>query len=214
MKRSNSLFVLVSIFSLLMLMTPDLVYASWYADLYLGGAVTEDNDLTERSRSGGVSTTTKTKDENFDSSFTAGGRFGHWFDSDPWLGFALDASYFKPDAGDLDITVVPLSVLLMLRYPGERLQPYAGIGPGIFFMDADGDLNDAGINDFSDKKVDTGLDARLGLKVKFKTHFAVFGEYRFTYVRTEFKDNISGANVDVNTDITTHHFLVGMSYSF
>ena len=61
MKRSNSLFVLVSILSLIMLMTPGLVYASWYADLYLGGAVTEDNDLTVRSRSGGVTTTTKTK---------------------------------------------------------------------------------------------------------------------------------------------------------
>ena len=87
------------------------VFAEGFIDLYLGAAVTRDSDV--KATAFGVSETGRVE---WDRSFTAGGRFGFWFESLDWLGLALDASFFKPDR---DITVIPVSALAMLPTPAQ-----------------------------------------------------------------------------------------------
>jgi hypothetical protein len=92
-------------------------------------------------------------DTSFEDSITYGMRAGYWFGK--WAGLALDVFTFEPnlDAGDFtqdaDVRVIPISALLMLRwpllaseeYPLGRLHPYIGGGPSLFLTKFEGDVN-------------------------------------------------------------------------
>src|SRR5438477_12401437 len=159
------------------------VFAEGFIDLYLGAAVTRDSDV--KATAFGVSETGRVE---WDRSFTAGGRFGFWFESLDWLGLALDASFFKPDS---DITVIPVSVLAMLRlpllkdkdkgFPHGRLQPYIAAGPGLFISRADGSFG-TGLSSVSDTSVDLGVDVRGGLAFLSTMNIAPLAQYRGTLV--------------------------------
>ena len=189
--------------------------AEWFTDLYLGGTITQDADATVR-----VLGTSFTERADFGSDFTLGGRVGHYFERLPWLGWAFDASYYQLAE---DLTVVPLSALLLLRWPllphqdvpKGRLQPYVGIGPGLFWSHATPDVMlDTQTERFSATSVDLGLDARAGFVWQFHKHTAIFWEYRFTHVNPTFTDDVSGVRTTTEAPLNTHHLQVGLSFRF
>ena len=188
--------------------------AEWVTDVYLGAAITQKDDVTIQIE--GLRASEKV---NFDTSFTLGGRVAYWFESTPWLGLAIDASVYNPDA---DLTVFPISALLMLRwplltsveFPKGRLQPYAGIGPGVFISTTKVDLRPEVPAEFSDTSIDLGLDARAGIAWLFAKNTAVFAEYRFTHVSPRFEDRPADLQTTVDVDLNTHHMLVGISFRF
>ena len=86
-----------------------------------------------------------------------GGRGGYWLDALPWLGFALDASYFEArqsvdpiDNRILELRSIPISGLVMVRYsllvssdfPHGQFYPYAAIGPAGFLTEMKAKLGD------------------------------------------------------------------------
>jgi opacity protein-like surface antigen len=184
----------------------------WFADIYLGASVTQNTD---------VSTTTAgpttSQDELYGSSVNPGLRVGRWFESIPWLGLALDASYFGPQD---DIQVIPISALLMARltllkdadFPDGRLHPYVGVGPGLFVTHLDGDLGS--FREVSDTTVDVGADVRLGVLLRVEGNIAIFSEYRFTHVSPSFSFDTAGGTRDADTTFNTHHVVVGVSFRF
>ncbi|MFQ5896466.1 MAG: outer membrane protein [Nitrospinota bacterium] len=222
-ERERTLLVVAVLVFALLAVAPIPASAEGFGDLYLGGAFTMDEDVTVR----GLGLSVK-EEVDFDTSFTLGGRIGYWFEGSPSFGIALDVSFFQPDGEDTgidaDITVVPISALLMLRFPLQtseefpkgRLQPYLGVGPGLFITKVEQDvtLDSVVVGDFSDRTTDLGLDARAGLAWLFQKNFAIFAEYRFTHVEPEVKDNVAGVTVEAETDLDTHYFLVGISYRF
>jgi opacity protein-like surface antigen len=198
--------------------------AELFMDLYLGGAFSHDADFTLTGDGLRI-----TGDGDTDDSFTVGGRFGYWIETIPWLGIAFDASFFQPDLEDTDVTIIPLSLLLMARlqvlksdnFPRGQFQYYVGVGPGMFISDIDADFVLVGpppfrplTSSFSDSSVDIGLDARAGLAWYLTKHWSVFAEYRFTYVEPDFKDDLFGFDLETDLDFKTHHALVGVSYHF
>src|SRR4030095_14779336 len=119
--------------------------AEGFVDLRVGGAFTEDNDVEFTRPGGGGSVEFPTE---YEDSVTGGVRGGYWFESLPWLGLAADVSYFAPDddtSFGAEYDVIPLSPLLMGRvpiatseeFPHGRVQPFIGVGPGIFVSLAD-----------------------------------------------------------------------------
>jgi opacity protein-like surface antigen len=191
---------------------------TWFVDLYLGGVVPEDGNVDGKASPFGVSISDSAK-ADYDNTYTAGGRVGFWSPSTPWIGCALDVSYFELEADGTETKVLPVSALAVLRYPGDRLQPYIGIGAGAFFTDTKVDIQLAGENEnFSDTAIDFGLDARAGLAWTLFRRFALFGEYRFTYFEAEYNEKISSSGTETNVDIKTknkiHYFLLGVSYRF
>lgn len=111
--------------------------AEWFGDIYAGWTFTENRDVKLDDRGVGRGTF---RDVEFDSSVSWGGRFGHYFDSLPFLGLALDFSHFSSNispqsvhlegcflvggcgsgrggTGSFDVTGTALSVDLMLRLP-------------------------------------------------------------------------------------------------
>jgi hypothetical protein len=184
--------------------------AEWFIDLYGGGAFTQDVDVTIRN---GVTVDDTVK---LDDELTGGGRVGYWFNGLPWLGVALDVSYFAP-AGDGDVVetrleVLPISPLVMLRaslaaspeFPRGRVQPYLGVGPGFFVTDVKVDAPALGERR-SDSQLEVGGDVRAGITFMITPGIGIFTEGRYTF----FSTNPGGRSTEF--DVETFHALAGVS---
>jgi Outer membrane protein beta-barrel domain len=186
--------------------------AEWFLDFYGGGAFTQDADVKLR---GG---TTLDDQVEFDTEATGGGRLGYWFSAIglPWLGVALDVSYFAPKASgttiDTRLEVIPISSLAMFRapllaspaFPFGQLQPYIGAGPSLFIADVKIDSPLTGERR-SDAQAEVGGDLRGGITFLFTPNFGVFAEGRYTFFRT----NPGGQNTEF--DVETFHALGGLT---
>ncbi|MGH2357223.1 MAG: outer membrane protein [Candidatus Limnocylindria bacterium] len=207
MRRSS---VLLSIAVAVLAFAPA-ASAEWFLDGYIGAAVTQNDKITFTTFG-----TEETQDVTYSASPVFGVRAGHWFDAIPWLGLAVDASYFRVSR---DSHIFPLSGLVMARYGflrddefrEGRLQPYAGIGPGLFISKIDGSL---GFNDASDTSTDLGLDLRLGVAYAFERNWFGFLEYRYTHVSPSFRIETFEGKTPADTKFDTHHISVGVSYRF
>ena len=191
---------------------------TWFMDLYLGGVVAEDGDVDGKATPFGVSLNDSAK-ADYDNTYTVGVRGGFWLPNIPWVGAAVDVSYFDLDGEGTDTKVLPVAALAMFRYPSNRLQPYFGIGAGIFFTDTKVNIQFGGQNkNFSDTAADLGLDTRAGLAWRLSTSFTIFGEYRFTYFEADYNDKINSGGTETNVEIQIkneiHYFLLGLSYRF
>jgi Outer membrane protein beta-barrel domain len=186
--------------------------AEWFLDVYGGATFTQDTDIKFR---GGTTLDDKVK---FDTVGTGGGRLGYWLDGLglPWLGVALDASYFAPKASDAPIDtrleVIPISGLLMLRaplfasvaFPHGQLQPYVAGGPSLFIADVK--IEDPVTGERrSDAQVEIGGDLRAGIAFLFTPNFGIFAEGRYTFFQT----NPGGQNTEF--DVEAFHALGGLT---
>ena len=70
----------------------------WFVDLYLGGVMPEDSDVDGKAEPYGVTITDSANNVDYDNTHTFGGRAGGWAQEFPWIGMALDFSYFKMKA--------------------------------------------------------------------------------------------------------------------
>jgi opacity protein-like surface antigen len=217
--------ILIIVLFCLIIISPQVVCAEWFTDLYLGGAWTSDGDIKQKSPGPSVS-----MKEDFDKSFTIGYRVGHWFNKFPYLGLAIDGSYFSadPDFGNIadgDLWFIPISTLVMGRipilrdpdFPMGKFQLYGGAGPGLFYSEAE--VNDISFignvsEDFSDESFDIGLDTRLGFAWMVDKILAVQIEFRYTYVEPEYSDRILGEKFKYEVEVETYHALIGLSYRF
>lgn len=187
--------------------------AEWFADFYLGPAITAGSDLDFK-----VFGQDQTQKLAGRSSPEFGLRFGRWLEDFnlSWLGLAADVSYFRPA---IDVQTVPISVLLMARYgffkddefTRGRLQPYVGIGPGLFISNASGTIGSLEVDDTS---ADIGLDFRAGLAFHFDPNWAAFTEYRFTHITPSWNVKVFGGETSGSTTFNTNHILLGISYRF
>ena len=209
---------------------PTFAWAEWFLDIYGGESTTQDVRITADIKSYsifGSLSQSHAEEVDFDSSFTMGGRLGYWFEKLPWLGVSLDLSYFKAEGEKAEFNVVPLSLLLMLRwslfksenFPKGKLQPYAGVGPGYFFTDSRVNFRPALQDSVSGSSGEIGFDARAGLAWQFHKHWAIFGEYRYTDVKIDFTQEdflpiFAGTDISTKTHLKSNHFLAGISYRF
>jgi len=184
--------------------------AEMFLDLYGGGAFPMDSDTTI-SGPGYVTIGVSPYKE----SFVVGGRVGYYFDRGvPWLGLALDVSYFQ---ADIDVPngakneVVPVSLLLMLRtpllqtpaFPRGRLQPYVGIGPSFVYSKSKSGTA-------SDTSFDIGFDLRFGLTWMLTRNIGLFGEYRFSWVQPGYDLNEG----HVEPEFAVNHLAAGLTFRF
>jgi len=204
-----------------LIVSPTLARAEWFGDIYIGKASTEDGEIFRLTH--GVSSTER---RSFDSSFIIGLRVGKWLENTPWLGLAIDYSIFSTNIDYRDVFVSPISFLAMVRmqliqsaeFPRGRLQPYFCAGPALCYSELNsfspapwGPINKVG-DPFT--SIDLGLDLRVGLMWGITHNLAIFGEYRFSSFKPKFGEDIYGMWENVETELTTHHGLAGVSYRF
>jgi hypothetical protein len=220
------------------LMTPVIggARAEGFVDLRLGGGVTEDTDVTVKvGPIGNVSQQTSSATTGFDYGISVGIGGGYWLESLPWLGFALNLSYFKANedavSDPLKLDVFPIAGLLMLRYPlfksdaypNGRLQPYFGVGPAAFVSVAELTPKTIGLaGKLNDTNTDIGLYAQLGIKYFFNIptlpgkSYGLFVEQRYTrYDPSGFKDVVDTVPLEVNLDpLSSWHTAAGLAFHF
>lgn len=154
-----------------------------------------------------------------------GGKIGHYFSAARWLGVELDIYNSTPHLKEQSTTfsgpggsaAIPLSgayqrVLtiapnVMLRYPGKRVQPYIGVGPGFFL----GRIRDAATGD-SQSSTRVGLHALVGVKLFITPQVSVFTEGKINYAKFSYGDepNLFG----FTATYFTQHITFGVGYHF
>ena len=173
-------------------------------------------------------------DQSLQNSILYGAKVGHYFKAIPWFGieaevynttphikqqlvtFSGTAGTFGPaELPGLNfrvLTVAPFN--LMFRYHKTKLQPYVGVGPGIFFARAhDPSLT----SDNSQSSVGIGINALVGLRYYFTRHVSLFGEGKFNYARFSFDQTPAGANFNLfgfDADYRIFHASFGLSVHF
>ncbi len=216
-----------------LLMAPALACAEFFADLYAGATLPGHAEAIHTQTQPTAANLTRQLD--FGTGPTLGFRAGYWFARYPWLGMAGDLSYFSRSAEGASISAVPISLLVMLRWPllvndehpTGKLQPYIGFGPS--FVAGDSSIDVTPLPKTQDGSYTAlGADARAGLLWKFHKHIGVFGEYRFIYFSADAFDEqcppppqpcraVPHDAITVNTtdiSLTNQQILMGLRFSF
>jgi opacity protein-like surface antigen len=154
------------------------------------------------------------------TSLMYGAKLGYYFDQLPWLGVETEVYNSNPHIKQQDVRIgntnlgsipgahhrmltwSPVTVVGRLQFGG--LEPYAGVGLGLFF---------SRISDESGSNSDTavGLNTQLGLRYRITPHVAVFGEWK--YNRASLNHDLGGG-VKFEGDYSAHILAFGVGYHF
>jgi hypothetical protein len=193
-----------------------------FIDLFFGTATTLDGDVSAPSHI--ANTQSVSRNVQFRSSALFGIRVGTWLENYPYFGLAGEVSYFQANASTVSIWYVPISFLVMGRYPflrtdtvpDGRLQLYGGalvslIGPG----DIEVDFTPETANKAGNIAVGTGVGVLLGIKWCLPS-YALFSEFRLKQDNMEFRQiGLYGeAPESVSADLESRQLLFGVSFRY
>lgn len=87
---------------------------------------------------------------------------------------------------------------VVYRYPGQVVQPYAGVGLGLFWFTTPTSTEGAAVR--------PGVNVLAGTRVFVTKQMALFGEYKYNH--SSFPDG------DFKADYNAHFFVFGVGYHF
>ena len=151
-------------------------------------------------------------DLSLDNSAVVGGKIGYYFSSWKWLGVETEGFYLNSDVPafgpSAELGVGTWAVNAIVRYPGERLQPYAGLGLGIFFAEAE--IANIPLSN----QVETGLNALAGVRAFLTDSIAVFGEYKYNRASFDFETTSNGVTSGLKGDYSVNMAVGGLAFHF
>jgi opacity protein-like surface antigen len=217
------------------------VWAEPYIAAYAGFSLLSDTDLKADSVSILRPTSFQGRGIRFstdvDNSTIFGGKIGYWFDFFPLVGAELDIYAFSPDissppqtsgtiqfttSNNFDLSVTAVSFDLMGRYPllkspdfpRGRIQPYIGIGPGLFITSIE-DLEPDSNNNIGSKTLTFGgLQVIGGLKFFLLKNLSLFAEYKFSHFTADLSGASANFSLGATQNIDASHFYGGVAYHF
>lgn len=151
-------------------------------------------------------------DQSLKNSPMVGVKLGHYFSRVRWLGVETEVTYSNPHVKQGTVTfsgpggppatspILPglhqrmimwAPVTLLVRYPGYRLQPYVGVGPGVFFANLNGPTAPPGQSGTA-----IGLNAEAGLRYYMTRHWSLSSEGKYNLARICYCSNDSNPNAD------------------
>jgi opacity protein-like surface antigen len=171
------------------------------------------------------------------NSILGGGKIGHYFSSARWLGVEAELFYTTPHIEQqvhefqnpsvpgvtpsatlqgAHFRVITVAPNLIFRYHKTRLQPYIGVGPGIFFARIQGEGPAPDSPESTSDNGRLGLNLKAGFQYYITRHVTAFGEWKYNYARFEFEDNINLWPFPYGFDATYSMHLVsfGVGYHF
>ena len=204
-----------------------------YAEMYSAGqmGMSIPNSLSNIEGMGG-NTGTTISNLNLANSFMYGLKFGYYFDSLKWLGIETEVfnstTHIKQQTatasnatGSLTGTVPGASlrvlnwapVNIVVRYQMGKLEPYAGVGLGIFITS----LKDGATGLYS-SSTNVGLNTQLGLRYLIAENVALFSEWKYNRASFNFP-GFSGVPAQstgggYQGDYSAHILAFGVGYHF
>lgn len=170
---------------------------------------------------------------SFEAPFYYGGRVIWWLDND--IGFGIEGTHTKAYAPDAEAASIGLARFelsdghniftanIMKRWPGAFANgvftPYVGGGIGIAVPHVDAQPFGSSNRTYDFEATGPALRGLAGLKYDITEDWALFGEYQFTWSDNEITIDadplVPGqAAGQLNTDLVTHAFNFGISYTF
>jgi opacity protein-like surface antigen len=152
-------------------------------------------------------------DFDLKNAVTYGGKLGY-FPANGALGVELDVFNSQPNIKNLDnipgihLRVTNVGINLLLRYPGQTFQPYAGVG-GAALISHIGDS----ATTKSDSDVGFGVNLLAGLRTFITPYVALFAEYKYTRGTLTFNDAF-GSVGGFSGDYRAQNVVFGVSYHF
>jgi len=231
--QSTKRFVITS---LLALLTPFVLFAPHaYAESYVAGQLgmtfpqsLSNGEVTQH----GIGGIDISSDQSLKNSLMLGAKLGHYFSRARWIGIETGLSFANPHikAGSLTFSgpggslttgtlpgvhqrmIIWDVATLMFRYPGYRLQPYAGVGPALFFADLSGSDSSPG-----QSATAIGLNAEIGARYYITRRWALFGEGQYHRARLGYTSNDDDATADpfgFRATYSAFTLSLGLSYHF
>lgn len=217
----------------LVLMMSAVLSPSTYAEVYIAGqaGVTFPQALSdvERTSAGsGLPAGTKVSDLQLKTSVLYGLKLGYYLESLPWLGIEGEVFNTNPHVkqqtqtmtlpsgpvvsasmpGSL-LSVLTLATNLMVRYPGASLQPYIGVGPGLFFAR---NHFSTGAGEASTSTTQIGLNGLAGVRYLATDHVGLFLEGKYSHAQLNF--GTSHTMPGSNNTYSAFHAAFGIAYLF
>jgi len=148
-----------------------------------------------------------------------GAKVGYYFDSMKWLGVEMEAFSSTPHlkqqtaevrfggdpatsatvtlpGQDLRVTNwTPINV--MFRYQIGPVEPYAGVGLGVFFAR----IHDGASGESASSNLRPGLNTQVGLRWRLTEHLSLFGEWKYNRATFNFDDSNAGLKGDYSAHI-------------
>ena len=219
---------------LLALLVPIVLFASQaYAETYVAGQVgmTFPQALSNGTATQDVISGFSVGDQPLKNSLMLGAKFGHYFSRAKWIGIESGLSFANPHIKEGTLTlsnsrgsasgtfggvhqrmIIWDVATLMFRYPGNRFQPYVGVGPALFLAKLSGPDAPPG-----QSATMIGLNAELGARYYITRSWALFGEGQYHRTRLGYISNDSNDAADPFGFRATYSaltFSLGLSYSF
>ncbi len=184
-----------------------------------------DGDLTSHGLGG-----LHISNQELQSSLMGGIKLGHYFTKARWLGIETELFYTTPHIKQGTLTIsgpggavsgeflglhnrmltwAPANILI--RYPYYRLQPYAAIGPGLFF----GQIKDPQ-SGLSQSGTTIGLNTQVGLKYFVTRQWVIFTEWKYNLARIGYtsQDDNPDAPIGFRATYSVHLLAFGIGYHF
>ena len=201
-----------------------------------------DDDVTSSflSSSLGPNVTATHGDLELSTSLVYGGKVGHYFNSARWFGLEAEVFHATPHIDQQVhtltiqtptipavtgratfqgayfrvLTLAPFNV--MFRYHKTRLQPYVGVGPGIFFARIKGEGLAPDSQESTSDNARLGLNAKVGAEYSVTRQLTAFAEWKFNYAHFKFNENENLFPFPYGFDAayTMHLVSFGVGYHF
>jgi opacity protein-like surface antigen len=198
------------------------------SEMYVAGQVgyTSPNDFSDVEATVAGVGSARVSDLALKESVMYGAKVGYFFSTVNWLGVEAEvfnttphlkqqSATFSGPGGSVTVglpgaylRVLTTAFNVIVRYPGQFFQPYAGVGLGLFFAD----LHDGG-GSSSDNAV-PGLNALAGARFFVTKNVALFGEYKYNRASFSFEDLSGVSGVGLKGDYSVNHFAAGVSFHF
>jgi outer membrane protein W len=168
-----------------------------------------------------------------DGSPLYGMKLGHYFESVRWLGVELETFVTTPHRPQQHIKLgvpgmgtvhyvepgatnrlIVLSPLLVARYRAGSLEPYVGVGPGIFWLHQNQAPVTAGGRAYSQSSTGVGLNTQVGLRYRVTDHLSVFAEWKYNYAKINLPGQADAGHFGINAVVNLHHAVFGIAYHF
>jgi opacity protein-like surface antigen len=229
--RLTRRFVMTSLLALLIpivLSTPQA-----YAETYVAGqfGMTFPQSLSDGKATQDFLGGLDVSDQPLKNSLMLGAKLGHYFSREKWIGIETGLSFANPHIKEGSLTLSNSTgsasgtfggvhqrmiiwdvATLMFRYPGNRFQPYVGVGPALFLAKLSGPDAPPG-----QSATMIGLNAELGARYYITRNWALFGEGQYHRARLGYISNDNNDAADPFGFRATYSaltFSLGVSYSF
>lgn len=161
-----------------------------------------------------------------------GAKVGYYFDQLPWLGIEMEAFHSTPHVKQQNVSLTssdgsslgsgaingqdlrvtnwaPVNIVVRYQKMGP-LEPYAGIGLGVFFAH----IHDARSGASASDNLKPGLNTQVGLRWRITKNLSLFGEWKYNHASLHFDHSTPTGAIGAESTYRTHIAAGGIGWHF